>query len=150
MKRDFIKMLAKATKENKNPTDLKPSIICVVESVSPLIVSSDDGKIQYQEGDDLFISEWFKLRCNIDAAGALSSTVPSECASAEGVTETHSQGGASCAMPSAIKHLSTAIQAIKTELLNLKCDLKKGDLVIIASLEQKDKYLLVDKVLSDD
>lgn len=148
-KPDLIKILAGKFKENQNPTDLKPSIIGVVKQLEPVIVSINDGAVLLTEGDELFISEWFRLRCNIDKTGALSSDVPSSLESAKGVTETHSQSGSPCSMPDAISYLADAITSINTELLALKCELALDDLVIITSLEQTDKYLLIDKVLQD-
>lgn len=50
-------------------------------------------------------------------------------------------------MPQAIEKLAQAIEKVNTELLQLKCDLKIGDLVAIASLEQLDMYILTDKVI---
>ncbi len=42
------------------------------------------------------------------------------------------------------------ITKVNNELLALKCNLKKGDLVVVGSLEQTDKYILLDKVLDDN
>jgi len=47
----------------------------------------------------------------------------------------------------AINYLSDAIFHINNELYALKCHLKIGDYVLIASLEQKDRFVLVDKIL---
>ena len=52
-------------------------------------------------------------------------------------------------MPDAVSYLAGAILKVRDELLALKCDLKIGDHVVIVSLEQKDRYLLVDKVLNE-
>ena len=147
MKPDFTKELAKALKDRNNPTDLKPCIIGVVKQLEPVIVSCNEGAILLEEGDNLFISEWFRFRCNIDKTALLSSNVPSDVESAKGITETHSYTGAPCTMPDAISFLASAITNINTELLALKCNLALEDKVIIASLEQVDKYLLIDKVL---
>ena len=147
MKPDFTKELAKALKERNNPTDLKPSIVGVVKQLSPVIVSCDEGATLLTENEELLISEWFRFRCNIDSTSALSETVPSDLKSAKGVKETHSQSGTPCSMPDAIAYLADAITNINTELLALKCNLAVGDLVSIASLEQTDKFILIDKVL---
>jgi len=101
------------------------------------------------ENDELLISEFFRLRCNIDKTGVLSSNVPSDTDNAESISETHSYTGAACQMPSAVSYLAGAILGVRDELLNLKCDLQIGDYVVIVSLEQKDRYLLVDKVLNE-
>lgn len=148
-KPDLIKILAKNFKDCQNPTDLKPSLVGVVKQLSPVIVSLDDGAILLTEGVELLISEWFRFRCNIDQTGALSSKVPSSLKSAKGITETHSQSGSSCNMPNAISYLADAITSINTELLALKCNLAIGDMVELASLEQTDMYILIDKVLNN-
>lgn len=149
-KKDFFKSLAGALKERDNPKDLKSGIIARVEQVAPLvIVSYADGKIMLTENDELLISEFFRLRCNIDATGVLSATVPENTDNAEAITETHSYTGSPCNMPDAISYLAGAIIGIRNELLALKCDLKIGDNVVLASLEQKDKYILIDKVLNE-
>ncbi len=149
-KKDFFKSLAGALKERDNPKDLKSGIIARVEQVAPLvIVSYADGKIMLTENDELLISEFFRLRCNIDATGVLSETVPENTDNAEAITETHSYTGTACNMPDAISYLAGAIIGIRNELLALKCDLKIGDNVVLASLEQKDKYILIDKVLNE-
>ena len=54
------------------------------------------------------------------------------------------------AMPSAIGYLATAISKINTELLALKCNLAIGDYVTVASLEETDKYVLLDKVITKE
>lgn len=148
--KNFFDIMADEFKKRNNPTDLKSAILARVEQITPLvIVSFADGKIMLTENDELYISEFFRLRCNIDKTGMLSSTVPSETDSAKAIQEVHSNGGASCQMPTAVEHLVNAILGIKNELLNLKCDLQIGDHVVIVSLEQKDRYLLVDKVLNE-
>ena len=148
--KDFFNLVADEFKKRNNLTDLKSAILAKVEQITPLvIVSFADSKIMLTENDELYISEFFRLRCNIDKTGMLSSTVPSETDSAKSIQEVHSYGGASCQMPTAVEHIVNAILGIKTELLNLKCNLQVGDHVIIVSLEQKDRYLLVDKVLNE-
>lgn len=145
---DFFGYLAKELKDRDNPSDLKSAIIARVEQVAPLvIVSYADGKIFLTEDDELIISEWFRLRCNIDATTALSADVPSELDSATAITEIHSYTGAECQMPTAVAHLANAITKIKDELYALRCDLQIGDNVVIASLEQEDRFILLDKVL---
>lgn len=137
--------------KRNNPTDLKSGIIARVEQVSPLvIVSYADGKIMLSEDDELLISEFFRLRCNIDKTGVLSSTVPENTDNAEATTETHSYTGTACNMPDAISYLAGAIIGIRDELLALKCNLKIGDKVVLASLQEKDKFILLDKVLSTE
>ena len=162
--KDFFKVLAGELKDRNNPVDLKSGIIAKVEQLSPLIVSYSDGKIMLTEGEELIISEFFRFRCDIDKTNRLSNDVVnlvassnSDCSSAESVTETHSYTGASCNMPTAIASLSSAIQSTnnaiihnKNELLALKCVLEVGDLVLLASLEQKDRFVLIDKILEDD
>lgn len=163
--KDFFKVLAGELKIRNNPTDLKSGIIARVEQISPkIIVSYSEAKIFLTEDEELIISEWFRFRCNIDKTGKLSQDVVnlvassnSDCSSAESVTETHSYTGASCNMPTAIASLSSAIQSTnsaiihnKNELLALKCNLKIGDFVLLASLEQKDRFVLIDKILEDD
>ena len=53
-------------------------------------------------------------------------------------------------LANAITNTNNAITKINNEILALKCELKKGDLVIVGSLEQTDKYILLDKVLDDN
>lgn len=55
---------------------------------------------------------------DIDKTEALSSGVPSDLSSARGVSETHSYGGASCNMPSAIDYVAQAIE--KVDILKWK------------------------------
>ena len=50
----------------------------------------------------------------------------------------------------AINYLSDAILQINNELYALKCHLKVGDFVLLASLDQKDRFVLIDKILEDD
>lgn len=162
----FVEILLKEFKKRDNPVDLKSSIIGKVVQVNPVIVQIEDGKILLTEGEELEISEWFRFRCNIDSAsrcnrtavtptgsttnseGVLSSSVPKNLENAKNVSETHSEGGAPCNIPNAISFLAEAINAINTELLALKCNLQKGDYVTVASLDETDKYILIDKVLS--
>ncbi len=143
---DFFKRLALALKERENPVDLKPCIIGKVVELSPVTVQTGEENILLVEDEELQLSEWFKFRCNIDSTGALSSSVPSYLESAKSVTEIHSYTGTACTMPEAISYLAQAIQAVTSELLNLKCELTIGDYVIIASLEETDKFILIDKV----
>lgn len=147
MQKNIVEVLKNSINNCKNPTDLKPSIIGKVVQLSPVIVSINEGKILLEENEELFISEWFRFRCNIDKTSKLSGGVPSDLSSARGVSETHSYSGASCNMPSAIDYVAKAIEKVTAELLALKCDLKTGDLVVLGSLEQLDKYILLDKVL---
>ena len=147
--KDLTTVLKSALNERNNPTDLKEIHIGKVEQVSPVIASISEGKIQLEENDELIISEWFRFRCNIDKTTKLSEGVPDDLTNARAVTETHSYTGTSCNMPSAVDYLAQAIEKVTGELLALKCDLKVGDLVIIGSLEQLDKYILLDKVLED-
>ena len=147
MQKNLVEVLKNSINNCKNPTDLKPSIIGKVVQLSPVIVSINEGKILLEENEELFISEWFRFRCNIDKTSKLSGGVPSDLSSARGVSETHSYSGASCNMPSAIDYVAKAIEKVTAELLALKCDLKTGDLVVLGSLEQLDKYILLDKVV---
>ena len=144
---NLINILKNELKSRNNPLDLKPVYVGKVVGLSPVEVEIFDGEVTLTEGDDLYISEQFRLRCNIDKTTALSSDVPDLLDGAKQITETHSYTGSPCQMPSAIDKLAQAIEKVNTELLQLKCDLKVGDYVAIASLEQLDRFLLTDKVL---
>lgn len=145
----IIDVLKTELEKRNNPTDLKAHIIGKVVQLEPIIVSISDGHVLLKENDHLKISEWFRFRCNIDKTSALSNDVPSAIKNAKNVTETHSQGGSPCSMPKAIEHLATAINKINTELLALKCNLALDDHVTVASLEETDKYVLLDKIISN-
>ena len=164
-KYDLAKILKFELKQRNNPTDLKAVNIGVVEQLSPLTVSISESKILLEENEELIISEWFRFRCNIDKTSKLSSGVLTDLlasstnfTSATGITETHSYTpNLPCEIPSAITFLANAITntnnaitKINNEILALKCNLKKGDLVVVGSLEQTDKYILLDKVLDDN
>ena len=140
-------VLKSALIERNNPLDTTEIVIGEVKQLSPIIVSINETKTLLEENEELFISEWFRFRCDIDKTEALSSGVPSDLSSARGVSETHSYSGASCNMPTAVDYVAKAIEKVTAELLALKCDLKVGDFVVLGSLEQLDKYILVDKVL---
>lgn len=144
---DIVDVLKSKLKERNNPVDLKSIIIGKVVQLEPIIVSVYEGKVLLEENEELFISEWFRFRCNIDKTKRLSEDVPNELSDALVVTETHSFTGSPCNMPNAISHLVNAINCINAEVLALKCDLKIGDLVAVGSLEQLDRYILLDKVL---
>lgn len=144
---DFFKRLANLLNERTNPTDLKASMIGKVVKLSPITIQIDNGNALLVENDELEISEWFRFRCNIDKDKALSSDVPTNLEQAKAVTEVHSYGGTPCQMPNAITFLATAIEKITGEILSLKCDFKVGDFVLVASLEEENKYILVDKVI---
>ena len=146
-KNDITHILKTALKTRTNPKDLKAIHIGKVVLLSPLMVSMHEGKTLLEEGVELFISEWFRLRCNIDSTSLLSSGVLDDLNNAKSVVETHSNGGAACQMPKAIEHLANAIKKIDDEILSLKCVLNIDDLVIIGSCEQTDKYVLLDKLL---
>lgn len=146
-KNDITHILKIALKTRTNPKDLKAIHIGKVVLLSPLMVSMHEGKTLLEEDVELFISEWFRLRCNIDSTNALSSGVLEDLNNAKSVVETHSNGGAACQMPKAIEHLANAIKKIDDEILSLKCVLNIDDLVIIGSCEQTDKYVLLDKLL---
>lgn len=147
-KPDFTSILAQQLKSCRNPVDLKPAITGTVAQLDPVVISINEGAILLTEGVELYISEFFRLRCKIDETGALSSDVPSSLESAQSVTEIHSYTGTACTMPDAIAYLASAIESVNNELLNLKCTLSIGDYVVLASLEQTDAYLLIDKVLT--
>lgn len=150
-KLDLASVLANELKKRDNPTDLKEGIFATVKQVEPVILACENAQIQLVENDNLYISEWFRLRCNIDKTSALSSTVPDDCSSAEGVTEIHSYTPKNaCNMPNAIKDLSTAILALNTELLALKCSLSVGNRVVVFPLDIDSKYILIDKILTDE
>lgn len=148
--KNFFNLLADNLKKRDNPKDLKSGIIARVEKIDPLvIVSYADGKIMLTENEELLISEFFRLRCNIDKTGVLSSSVPKNTDNAEAISETHSYTGSPCQMPDAISYLAGAILGVRDELLALKCNLQIGDHVLIASLEQKDRFVLIDKILNE-
>ncbi len=144
---DLTNVLKGALKSRNNPTDLKAINIATVVKLEPLTVSLYEGKVLLREDNELYISEWFRFRCNIDSAKWLSEKVKEDLQNANAVKETHSNGGAPCQMPNAITCLADAIDCVATELLALKCDLKLGDYVAVGSLEQTDRYILLDKVL---
>jgi len=147
---DITRVLKTELNRRNNPTDMKSVHIGKVISLSPLTVSIYEGKVVLTENVDLYISEWFRFRCDIDKTNALSSDVPTNVNNAKNVTETHSANGSPCNMPSAITYLANAITSINTELLQLKCDLQVGDFVTIGSLEQLDRFILLDKVLGEN
>lgn len=108
--KDFFKSLAKEIKKRDNPTDLKEVVFgFVVSAEPPVSVTTDGGAFMFTEGKDLFISEQFRFRCNIDKTTLLSSTVPNLLNQAKEVSETHSYTGSLCNMPSAIGLLADAI-----------------------------------------
>ena len=162
---DITKVLKNALAQRNNPTDFKAIHIAKVLELEPIKVSIYDGVVQLTEGVDLFISEQFRFRCNIDKTNEISTAFDNDlllsttdCTSAEGVTEQHSYTpNLPCEMPSAIAFLSSAIanthnaiKRVRNELIAIKCELKKGDLVAVGSLEQLDRFILIDKVLDDD
>ncbi len=119
-KKDLTSVLKNALKERNNPTDMKEIHIGTVLSTEPVIVSIHEGKVVLTENDELYISEWFRFRCDIDKTGALSSTVPDKLDSsktnynlAKTIKENHSYGGAPCIMPQAIEFLADAKQSIQ-------------------------------------
>ena len=145
--KNFFKYLAKEIKIRDNPTDLKEIVIGFIATLEPVTVTTDGGAFTFVENNNLFISEQFRLRCNIDKTSALSSDVPNLLDQAKQVTETHSASGSPCNMPQAIEKLANAIDKVKTEVLQLKCDLKIGDKVILAPLQDMHgAYVLIDKV----
>lgn len=146
-KNDIVSVIKWQLKKCKNPTDLKAINIAKVVKLEPLTVSLYEGKVLLRENNELYISEWFRFRCDIDSAKWLSEKVKEDLQNANAVKETHSNGGAPCQMPNAITCLADAIDCVATELLALKCDLKLGDYVAVGSLEQTDRYILLDKVL---
>lgn len=143
----FIDLISKELSKRNNPTDLKASIIGKVVSLDPLTVQISEGNILLVEGEELEISEWFRFRCNIDKDLILSNAVSQNIEAARNVTETHSYSGSSCNMPQAISYLADAILGVRDELLALKCDLQYGDYVVVSSLEETDRYIVLDKVL---
>lgn len=161
---DIARILKNELNKRNNPTDLKSIHIGTVVNVEPVEVSIYEGKVILKENDDLYISEWFRFRCDIDKEKALSEDVPNnidgsnaDCESAKAIHEVHSYGGAPCIMPNAISYLAsaisksnTAITKVNEELLNLKCELEKGDYVLIGSLEQLDRFILIDKLLNEE
>ena len=140
-------VLKKALNERNNPIDYKAMHLAKVVKLEPLIVSIYEDKILLEENVELYISEWFRFRCNIDKTKVLSQTVGEKLESAKAVSEIHSFTSTPCGMPNAVSYLADAISGINSELLALKCDLKIGDYVAVGSLEQTDRYILLDKVL---
>ncbi len=65
-KLDIVDVLKEKLKERNNPVDLKSIIIGKVVQLEPVIVSVYEGKVLLEENEELFISEWFRFRCNID------------------------------------------------------------------------------------
>lgn len=162
---NIIKVLKNSLAERNNPTDYKAIHIAKVIALEPIKVSIYEGAVQLTENEELFISEQFRFRCNIDKTKEITTNFDNDlvlsttdCTSAEGVTEKHSYTpNLPCEMPSAIAFLSSAItnihnaiKRVRNELLALKCELKIGDLVAVGSLEQTDRFILIDKVLDDD
>jgi len=143
----IIDVLKDELKKRNNPTDMKTAIVGKVVQLNPIAVSISDGHVLLKENEHLEISEWFRFRCNIDKDKTLSKTVPDDTKNAKSVTETHSHSGGACAMPNAISDLASAILGVRDELLALKCNLSLGDYVVVASLEETDKYILLDKVI---
>ncbi len=88
-KTDLARVLKGALKRCQNPTDYKAIHLAKVVKLEPLIVSIYEDKILLEENVELYISEWFRFRCNIDKDGTLSSVVPNKgCCWAEGPTYT--------------------------------------------------------------
>lgn len=146
--KDFFKFLAKEIKNRDNPKDLKEICFGFVAAIEPLTVQTNGGAFSFVEGDNLFISEQFRQRCDIDKTTALSSDVPDLLDKARQIIETHSYTGSSCNMPNAIDKLAQAIGKVNTELLQLKCNLTVGDKVILAPLaDMHGCYILIDKVI---
>ena len=145
-RKDFFQEMAEQFKKRNNPTDLKPAIIGIVTGLNPLCVSIEDGLINLFENDNLILSEWFKIRTEIDKESDLSEQVPNLLEQAEAIKETHSQGGAPCIMPDAVALVCQAIRLINAELLKHKIELQQGDYVILNSAEQEDTYILIDKL----
>ena len=102
---NLINVLKGALKGRDNPIDLKPVYIGKIVNLSPIKVSIFDGKVILTEDDDLYISEQFRLRCNIDKTSALSSDVPNLLDQAKQVTETHSASGSPCNMPTGLRKI---------------------------------------------
>lgn len=138
--------IAREFKKRNNVVDLKEGKTATVTNLVPLTVSLENGAIILTEGEELYLGECFKLRCEIDKTGVLSSSVPSYTNTAESITETHSYTGSSCAMPSAISELSSAILGLRDEILNLKCTLSVGDIVLLLPGENRGTYFLLDKL----
>ncbi len=84
---DLASVLKKHIKLCKNPTDLKAINIAKVVKIEPLTVSLYEGKVLLRENNELYISEWFRFRCNIDKEKTLSQTVPSKLDSAKAVKD---------------------------------------------------------------
>jgi len=139
---DFFKKLARNMKERNNPPDLKPCIIGKVVKLEPITVQIECERILLTENDELIVSEWFYFRKNIDKTSALTN-VPSN-------LETALSSGActapGCSIITVLTNICEEIKKINTELKQLKLDLKVNDRVLIGTLDETDKYILIDKV----
>ncbi len=134
-------------KKRNNPSSYKELTVATVQCVEPLQLTVVNSQIQLSEAlGNLCVPEWFDFRCNIDATGLLSESVQSDTEEAVSITETHSYTGTPCQMPDAIAYVSSAILAVRDELLALKCILQVGDKLIVAPLESDSEYVIVDKL----
>ncbi len=138
----FFDKLANNIKSNRNPSDLKPCIIGKVVKLEPITVQIESERVLLVENKHLIISEWFTFRKNIDKTSALSN-VPGNLTSALSSGSCTSSG---CEISTVLSGICDEIKKINTELKQLKLDLKVNDYVLIGSLEETDKYILIDKV----
>ena len=138
----FFDKLANRIKNNENPSDLKPCIIGKVVKLEPITVQIECERILLTEGDELIVSEWFTFRKNIDKTSALSN-VPNKLTTALSSGACTAPG---CTISTVLSNICTEIKNINAELKQLKLDLQLNDLVLIGSLEETDKYILIDKV----
>ena len=120
---NLINVLKGALKGRDNPVDLKPVYIGKIVNLSPIKVSIFDGKVILTEDDDLYISEQFRLRCNIDKTSALSSDVLNLLEQAKQVTETHSASGSPCNMPIGLRKI-IMIKGFSQEMVKKLCQIK--------------------------
>lgn len=136
-------VLKNELQKRNNPTDLKANIIGKVVQLEPIIVSISDGHVLLKENDHLEISEWFRFRCNIDKTKSFTNSVSTAVDGANSLT----CGGEGCNIGTSVSNIITALQDVSNALNALKCNLALGDYVTVASLEETDKYVLLDKVL---
>ena len=150
-KTGFINSLAKSLKERTNPSSYKEACFGFVQKAdAPVIVTTAGGAITLAEGDNLFISETFRKRCDIDKTLKLTVGVPGDLTSARAIEELHTDPKIPCTFPQAINYLALAIEKVTAEVLDLKCELAVGDKVLLIPADIDSSYFLVDKIIPDE
>ena len=66
---NLTSVLKDALNKRNNPVDYKAIHLAKVVKLEPHIVSIYDNHILLEENVELYISEWFRFRCNIDKDG---------------------------------------------------------------------------------